>query len=252
MELIAHRGAAYEAPENSLAAIDLAVRQGATRIEIDAWLTADGQVVICHDDTTKRCTDRDLVVASSTAAELAAAKMPNGEGIPTLHQVCELIAGRARLDLELKDQRPELVGPALAVLADHGMLADSLITAFGEASLTACRSAGFRGDLGLLIGSESLALRQRAFEAWPFAAIERTGASSLSIHHRLAHPLLRRELRRRGLGLYLWMSMKDEHAPEAERALRYKAAAQVGAKGLIVGRIPEARNCLDAAGFRTW
>ena len=134
MELIAHRGAAYEAPENSLAAIDLAVRQGATRIEIDAWLTADGQVVICHDDTTKRCTDRDLVVASSTAAELAAAKMTNGEGIPTLHQVCELLAGRARLDLELKDQRTELVAPALAVLADHGMLADSLITAFGEAS----------------------------------------------------------------------------------------------------------------------
>ncbi|NQW61597.1 MAG: hypothetical protein HQ461_02095, partial [Deltaproteobacteria bacterium] len=140
---------------------------------------------------------------------------------------------------------------ALAVLADHGMLADSLITAFGEASLTACRSAGFRGDLGLLIGSESLALRQRAFEAWPFAAIERTGASSLSIHHRLAHPLLRRELRRRGLGLYLWMSMKDEHSPEPQRALRYKAAAQLGAKGLIVGRIPEVRSCLDAAGFKT-
>lgn len=93
MELIAHRGAAYEAPENSLAAIDLAVRQGATRVEIDAWLTADGQVVICHDETTKRCTDRDLVVSASTAAELAGAKMTNGEGIPTLHQVCELLAG---------------------------------------------------------------------------------------------------------------------------------------------------------------
>jgi hypothetical protein len=48
------------------------------------------------------------------------------------------------------------------------------------------------------------------------------------------------------------MSMKDEHAPEPQRALRYKAAAQIGAKGLIVGRIPEVRSCLDAAGFRTW
>lgn len=252
MELIAHRGAAYEAPENSLAAIELAIQQGAARIEIDAWLTADGEVVICHDETTQRCTDRSLVVAHATAAALATAKMTNGEGIPTLHQVCERIAGRARLDLELKDQRPELVGPALKVLADHGMLNDTLVTAFGEASLIACRSAGFRGELGLLVGSESLSPKQRAFEAWPFAAIERTGASALAIHHRLAHPLMRRELRRRGLGLYLWMSMKDEHAPAAERAVRYKAAAQVGARGLIVGRIPEARSCLDAAGFRTW
>lgn len=252
MELIAHRGAAYDAPENSLEAMRQAMEQGARRIEIDAWLAADGTVVICHDETTARCTDRNLTVVSSTASELASAKMANGEGIPTLEEVCLLLRGRARLDLELKDQRPELAAAALAVLDAHGMLEESVVTGFGEASLIACRAAGFRGDLGLLIGSESLSLRQRAYEAWPFAALERTGASSLAIHHRLAHPLLRHELRRRGLGLYLWMSMADEHAPEAARAKRYLAAAKTGARGLIVGRVPEARACLDAAGIRTW
>lgn len=252
MELIAHRGAAYDAPENSLEAIRRAMEQGAKRIEIDAWLAADGVVVICHDETTARCTDRNLLVANSTSAELAAAKMENGEGIPTLDEVCDLIRGKARLDLELKDQRPELAAAALAALGRHGMVEETLVTGFGEASLVACRAAGFRGDLGLLVGSESLSPRQRAYEAWPFAALERTGASSLAIHHRLAHPLLRHELRRRGLGLHLWMSMADEEAPEAERAKRYLAAARTGARSLIVGRIPEARGCLERAGIRTW
>ena len=49
----AHRGARAHAPENTLEAFALALRLGATGLETDAWLTADGQVVLDHDGVVK-------------------------------------------------------------------------------------------------------------------------------------------------------------------------------------------------------
>ena len=51
VEIIGHRGASAEAPENTLAAIQLAWQQGADAAEIDVMLTADGQLVAIHDET---------------------------------------------------------------------------------------------------------------------------------------------------------------------------------------------------------
>jgi Glycerophosphoryl diester phosphodiesterase len=52
--IIAHRGASADAPENTLAAFELARRQQADMIELDVQLTADGEIVVFHDDTTMR------------------------------------------------------------------------------------------------------------------------------------------------------------------------------------------------------
>ena len=55
--IFAHRGASLYAPENTLAAFRLAVEQGADAIELDAKLSADGHVVVIHDQTVDRTTD---------------------------------------------------------------------------------------------------------------------------------------------------------------------------------------------------
>ena len=52
--VIAHRGASAYAPENTLPAFELAARQGADMIELDVQRSADGVLVIFHDDTTER------------------------------------------------------------------------------------------------------------------------------------------------------------------------------------------------------
>jgi len=52
--VIAHRGASAYAPENTLRAFELAVRQGADMCELDVQRTADGVLVVFHDDTTDR------------------------------------------------------------------------------------------------------------------------------------------------------------------------------------------------------
>ena len=54
MEIIAHRGASHDAPENTLAAIRLAWQQEADAVEVDVQLSKDGKLVVIHDDNTKR------------------------------------------------------------------------------------------------------------------------------------------------------------------------------------------------------
>ena len=68
--VIAHRGAAAEAPENTLPAFEAAIRRGADAIELDVRLTADGAPVVIHDATLDRTTDRTGPVAAVTLAEL--------------------------------------------------------------------------------------------------------------------------------------------------------------------------------------
>jgi len=55
--VIAHRGASADAPENTLAAIALAIEQGAQWIEIDVNISSDQKLFVHHDDTLSRCTD---------------------------------------------------------------------------------------------------------------------------------------------------------------------------------------------------
>ena len=108
----AHRGLwSADAAENSLAAIDRACQAG-YGVEFDVRLTVDGEVVVFHDDTLERLAGVDEAVANLTAAQVAEVQLLGGpDGIPTLAQTLELVAGRAMLLVELK------AGPDPAALA---------------------------------------------------------------------------------------------------------------------------------------
>lgn len=118
-EIIAHRGASADAPENTLAAIQLAWHQGADAVEIDVQLTADGQLVAIHDETTLRTGGVDWAVKDHALAELKTLdvgswKSPQfvGERIPTLAEVLDIVTAGKRLFIELKCEAvaiPELV-----------------------------------------------------------------------------------------------------------------------------------------------
>jgi glycerophosphoryl diester phosphodiesterase len=71
----AHRGDSASFPENTMPAFESAIRKGADWIELDAVRTADGQIVIIHDQTTGRTCSKDLKVTESTYAELTALDM---------------------------------------------------------------------------------------------------------------------------------------------------------------------------------
>lgn len=108
-EIIAHRGASADAPENTLAAIQLAWQQGANAAEIDVMLTADGQLVAIHDETTLRTGGVDWVVKDRALTELKTLdagswKSPQfaGERIPTLAEVLDIVPFGKRLFIEVK------------------------------------------------------------------------------------------------------------------------------------------------------
>src|SRR5271155_606218 len=69
MDVIAHRGASCEAPENTLAAFRLGWSE-TDACELDVWLTSDGHLLVCHDANTKRTTGVDKLIAESTLADL--------------------------------------------------------------------------------------------------------------------------------------------------------------------------------------
>ncbi len=107
--VIAHRGAAGSAPENTLASVALAVEQGADIVEIDVQETADGEVVVVHDSDLMRVGGAAVKIWEATYDELMEIDVGSwygpefsGQRVPTLEQVLEICKGRAWVDIELK------------------------------------------------------------------------------------------------------------------------------------------------------
>ena len=120
--IVAHRGASFDAPENTLAAFRLAWAQNADGIEGDFYLSRDGHVVCIHDDTTERTAGVNLKVADSTLAELKQVDVGSwknekftGERIPTLQEVIATVPAGKRIVIELK-AGPEIVAPMKQIL----------------------------------------------------------------------------------------------------------------------------------------
>ncbi len=108
-KIIAHRGASRLAPENTLAAVQLAWRLGADAVEVDVHLTQDGRIVAIHDPTTDRTAGTHLEVAATHSDQLrqldvGGHKYPEfaGEPIPFLEEVLATIPPGRHLFIEVK------------------------------------------------------------------------------------------------------------------------------------------------------
>ncbi|MEO8290631.1 MAG: glycerophosphodiester phosphodiesterase [Gaiellaceae bacterium] len=111
--VIAHRGACWKAPENTLEAFELAIAEEADYVEFDVR-ARDGELVICHDPEPP-------------------------EGVPTLEEVLAALAGRIGLAVEIKEEGT--VEGVLAALEDHGVQAgDLLILSFRRGALETVRA----------------------------------------------------------------------------------------------------------------
>ncbi len=115
VEIIAHRGASWDAPENTVAALRLAWHQNADASEFDVFLSKDNEIVVLHDKDTKRTAGVDKLVVEQTLAELRkldvgkwkAAKY-EGERIPTLAEMLAEVPADKRVFVEVKCG-PEIV-----------------------------------------------------------------------------------------------------------------------------------------------
>jgi glycerophosphoryl diester phosphodiesterase len=106
---IAHRGESFDAPENTLGAINLAWELGIAAVEIDIHLTADNEICVIHDYDTLRITGVKRIVRNSTMDELRALDAGSFKGsewknerIPTLGEVLKTVPPKGKLVVEIK------------------------------------------------------------------------------------------------------------------------------------------------------
>lgn len=102
-KIIAHRGASAHAPENTMAAFQLALDMAADGIELDAMLSKDGEVVVIHDASLDRTTDGTGAVKDLTLAALQKLDAGGGERIPSLKEVLAQFGGKFLINIELKN-----------------------------------------------------------------------------------------------------------------------------------------------------
>ena len=106
----AHRGASGYRPENTMEAFELAIKQGADGIELDVHTSADGELIVMHDETVDRVTDKTGLIKDMTLAQLKELKVstdvePNGiYRVPTLVEVLDLMRTTDMMvNIELKN-----------------------------------------------------------------------------------------------------------------------------------------------------
>lgn len=133
VEIIGHRGASYDAPENTLSSFRLGWEQKADACELDIWLSRDGRIIVMHDESTKRTAGVDKKISEQTLPELRALdagstkdKKWSGEKIPTLAEVLSLIPRGQRLFIEIKCG-PEILPELEKVIAASGRSPEELV-----------------------------------------------------------------------------------------------------------------------------
>jgi glycerophosphoryl diester phosphodiesterase len=166
--VIAHRGDRAFAPENTLTAFRQAVEKGAEAIEFDVKLTADGQVVVLHDQTVDRTTDGKGDISQLTLAQArefdANVQFPDrfpAEHIPTLEEVFETVGHSLLMNIELTNyatRSDSLVPRVVELVKAHAIQERVLFSSFLARNLrktsallpdTPCGLLTLKGLLGL-------------------------------------------------------------------------------------------------------
>ena len=171
--ILAHRGASAHAPENTLAAFELALAQGADGIELDAKLSADGHVIVMHDATVDRTTDshgrvKDLSLAELRSLDAGAffAEKYRREKVPTLEEVFEALGKRMFVNVELTNYNTpgdHLVESVCMLVKKFGLQKQVLFSSFFASNLSKARGLLPEVPRGLLAFNGLLGAWARSF-----------------------------------------------------------------------------------------
>jgi len=232
--IIAHRGASAYAPENTIAAFNVAFDMGADGIELDVAQNKDGEVVVIHDETVDRTTNGTGKVRELTSSQLQLLDAGvyfheafTGEHIPSLQEVFELFGQKLLINVEIKnfsspfDNLPEKV---TNMIKKFRMEDRVILSSFNPVALIKAGKLAPEIPLAILTMSSIPALIR-----W---AIERT------VHHQAVHPdqhLVTEEWLARNQSKCSRVNVWTVNQPE-----QIKALLDIGVDGIIT-------NCPDLA-----
>ena len=202
--VIAHRGASADAPENTIAAFELALEQGADGIELDVHLSADEHPVVIHDFTLERTTDGAGPVSEHTVRELKRLdaggwrdRRFRGQRVQTLQEVLERFRDRARFWVELKGGSalyPGIEDRVVSLLEIYDVVDRALVQSFDREAIARIRATSPEIRVGALVAQVPLDV-----------ALLRPGAASAICPgaHLLTESVLA-EIREADLECYVW------------------------------------------------
>jgi len=226
--LIAHRGAAAEAPENTIAAFELALDQGADGLDLDVHFSADGHPVVIQDFTLERTTDGAGPVSALHVRELKRldagawrGRRFVGQRIQTLQEVLERFRERTRFWLELKGGAavyPGLEERIVSTIEIYDVVDRVLVQSFDPGTLAAVRRLNPEIRVGALVARAPLDLAPLRADDAPDAVCPAIAVCSEG---------LVREIRDAGRECYVWTV--DEPA-QVDRLVAW------GVSGLITDR----------------
>jgi glycerophosphoryl diester phosphodiesterase len=250
--IVAHRGASAHAPENTLAAFQMAMDVGAEGVEFDVRLAKDGVPVVIHDPDLRRTGKRNEIVADLTSKELSSVEVGTwfnrrfrakarpefaNETVPTLQQTLTLLKDfRGRIYVELKADGSNFRGLANAVcdvIRDSPLLRQMIVKSFKFASIPEVVHRLPHVQTGALFALEIMRFLRRREHIVTLA--QEFGADHLSVHYSLVTPRLCRLAREAGMPLTVW-TVDDPKWISRRRNLGIDAVITNDPAKLLAGR----------------
>lgn len=245
--VLAHRGLALDAPENTPLAFAYALSAGASYLETDVHLSADGVVVASHDGDLGRLAGSDARVGSLTMAQLARIDLGAGQSFASLLQLLDGFPD-ARFNIDVKERAAAVATAAVIVeqRAVHRVLVTSFDEGTRQAALAAfdalgsprpATSASQRGVVLALLGAR-LGLRPLVRRA--LAGVDAVQVPERQGPLRVVTPRFVRAVHATGAEVHVW----TVNSPDAMRRL-----LGMGVDGIVSDR---ADLALEVVGERVW
>lgn len=236
--VIAHRGASAEAPENTIAAFELALEQGADAIAIDVRLSADEQPVVIAEEGLGPMADGGAPVSGRTVRELKRLDAGGwwspgfkGQHVQTLQEVLERFRDRTRFWIELGG-RPGVEEHVVSMVEIYGVIDRAVVQSPDPAALARVQAMSPEIRLALMVTRQT-----------PAPGMAEPGpAAAISLGRDLVSEEAIGAIRRAGLGCYAWTV--DEPA-QADRLVDWCI------DGIATGRPGAVRARLGRLGCRS-
>ena len=175
--VIAHRGGAAEAPENTIAALNHARELGVRQIETDVQLTADGVVVVSHDETVDRRYDGEGAIADLTYEEISELRDEHGERMPRLAEVFQQFPD---LYFTVDAKTEQVTDPLVEVVREQDAAERVVLASFSEKRLERVRDLEIPG-LTTSLGTSAVVRLMLAAETVSDAEFWRIGGPGRSV-----------------------------------------------------------------------
>jgi glycerophosphoryl diester phosphodiesterase len=223
---IAHRGASGLYPENTRLAFEKAIESRADMIELDCQLSADGHVVVFHDEDLRRTAGVRGAVRDQSLAQLKALDIGrwrnqrfSGERVLTLEEALEILQGRAALCLEIKQfphSRAGIELKLLFILSHYDFMDRTTVSSFVYRSLSRIRELAPDARIGVIYA--------KSVKEDPFIAAAELGAESVHVHKEAANTSFVHRAWEQGLDVFVW-TIND--------AREIEGFAAIGVQGII-------------------